>query len=171
MIRFLLSFSSAGAALVVWNWVSLSRRESLELTGAVAILATLWLIPTTCVWLVARRMHHRRNLRLFVPARGARTAQVALGLTVGMMAQLATAAFIVFFDRSVPDVALTAAAAIVSSAIVLWRAQPVREGFCIACDYDLRSSHDSGRCPECGLAFAFRNRPEFTIQIAGEPAS
>lgn len=117
------------------------------------LLMLLCVFPTLAAGLTAAAVHRHRPRRIFDFARRNPRAPFARGLLAGLLAIVVAALPIAVVESTSFDAAILAASGAVSSLLVITLLARRRiPGRCIACDYDLRGSHDTGRCPECGTS-------------------
>ncbi len=154
MIRFALGFFMPFAALFTTNLVMNQWHRWYGGQHYAFAAVTLCGVPTLCALAVAAIMHHRRPRRMFQRHTGRPIAPLACGLTSALVAVALTVPLVVVSSETVPDAALLAAASLLGTMLVMLLAARRRPGHCIRCDYDLRSSLGSGRCPECGLSLS-----------------
>ncbi len=152
MIRFALGFSLPFSALFTTNLVLNQWYRWYGATHYVLAVVTLCGIPTLCAVAVAAIMHYRRPRRMFQGHTGRPIAPLTCGIAIALLAVTLSVPVVVVADEQVPDAALLAAASLVSTMLVMLLTAKRRPGLCIRCGYDLRSSLNSGRCPECGLS-------------------
>lgn len=131
--------------LLGWEWVPSAPRRILveEALMLVCIPAALQALCGDVVGKVMRKraFHPRGSPGFGVAGAGALAAILATG---------ATAVAIPLLGERVRDALVMGASTLVCSLIVVACMSRVRAGRCVRCGYDLASSRDPARCPECG---------------------
>ena len=153
MAGFLAAFAAPWIALFVWNmphqfheWLHAGFNEVIAIPFLVA--------PLMSSWFTAILVHHHWPRRLFTPHPGALTVSIRQGFISGVGSIVATALLLLIDTSQFPDWSLTAAASVFTTGLTLLLSKRVQPGRCQICSYDLCSSLQFGRCPECGTAFA-----------------
>lgn len=99
--------------------------------------------------LTPRQLFHRPN--------PAWAASCFLGLAAGLLSLIGAMLGVAFLDRFASDSVLTAGCSVTGTLAMVICLQRVRPWQCLNCDYDLRASIQSLRCPECGFGTPARN--------------
>jgi hypothetical protein len=151
MLNFLAGFATIGAAIFLWNR-PLSANLPLP-EGQDWHLAILFLFsPLFSAWVTVGVAKYFRQSRLFDTKSPPKSRQLFCGITAGILSMLIAGCGAILFDRQQNDTVIVVLSTILGTSIVIRLSRTIRPGHCARCDYDLRSSIDFGRCPECGLA-------------------
>ncbi|MCG3130138.1 MAG: hypothetical protein FLDDKLPJ_00886 [Phycisphaerae bacterium] len=121
-------------------------------------LFTIAILPVAAGVIVAALVDHVRPLRILSRRAPVGARPFLVGVFASVITILVAGAYIMVADIAVPDAALLCGVQSLSLLIILLTARRVWAGRCIRCDYDIRGSLDSGRCPECGAAISSLRR-------------
>lgn len=145
-------------AMFAWLEWSVGRFGVMRISEHLTLALMLVVLPLTMIWF-ARGLAERRLQRRFLSSAGHHTrTTTALGL-VNAVFSSAIVLLAAYFLPKVHESALIAATLFATSYFII-RLTPARQpGRCESCNYDLRGSLNSARCPECGTKLAPTEQP------------
>jgi hypothetical protein len=110
--------------------------------------------PLISSWFTAILVHHRWPRMMLTPHPGALRDATIRGFMAGIGSIVGTGFFLLIATGKIPDWSQTAVASTLATSLMLLLSKKIQPGRCLICSYDLCSSLQFGRCPECGTAFA-----------------
>lgn len=152
MVRFAAGIALTGSLLVLWNVMG-QYGDHINVINTIGLVMTLVVFPTCCAAVVISVWHEKRPRKAFMQVSSSTLRLLIAGFLVGALGWAMTLGGIIGLDSFVPDGVIIGCSFALATALALWRMRSPVPGHCLSCDYDLRTSLDFGRCPECGLAF------------------
>ncbi|OWY70714.1 hypothetical protein B7486_14000 [cyanobacterium TDX16] len=152
MVRFAAGIALTGCAIILLNVID-EIRHGIDVSEIFEQAMVLVIFPTCCAAVVISVWHERSPRKVFLQVSSSTPQLVLSGLLVGILGWGMTLGGILALDSFVPDGLTIGCSFVLATALALWRMRPPAPGHCMKCDYDLRTSLEFGRCPECGLAF------------------
>lgn len=153
MLAFLAAFLTPWLGIFLFNLPS-GIGGALARDRGMTLAVTLVLAPLMSAWFTAILFHHRWPRRLLTPRTGSLVPSTIRGFMAGIGSIVATALLLLIDTGQIPDWSLTAAASVLATGLTLLLSKKIQPGRCLICSYDLCSSLQFGRCPECGWAFS-----------------
>lgn len=139
-------------AMLAWLEWSVGRFGVMRISEHLTLALMLVILPLTMIWL-ARGLAERRLPRRFLSSAGRHTqTATALGLVNAVLSS-AIILMAAYFLPKVYESALIAATLFATTYLIIHLTPTRHPGRCESCNYDLRASLDSPRCPECGIPF------------------
>lgn len=152
MVRFAAGISLTGCLLVLWNVID-QYGHRIDVSETFGLAMTLVVFPTCCAAVVISVWQEKRPRKVFLQVSSSTPKLLLAGFLVGALGWAMTLGGIIGLDSFVPDGVTIGSSFAFATALALWLMRPPVPGHCLSCDYDLRTSLEFGRCPECGLAF------------------
>lgn len=169
MHRFLIGFAIPFAACLGWAIWTHGRFGAAYPAEWAALALTLLVVPILAGLAAVGLVHYRRPRRWLLRGATGRWRAGLLGLLAGLVVIPAIGVAIYYVNRPPPgsreaqwapdldmervnDAVVVAPVCFVFALLGAWLLPQRRAGSCVGCDYDVRYSLDSGRCPECGRA-------------------
>ena len=152
MVRFAAGIALTGCAIILLNVIE-RYGSRIDISETIGLVMTLVVFPTCCAAVVISVWHEKSPRKIFLQVSSSTPRLVLSGLLVGILGWGMTLGGILALDSFVPDGLTIGCSFVLATALALWRMRPPAPGHCMKCDYDLRTSLEFGRCPECGLAF------------------
>lgn len=151
MIPYCLTIGAAGSALWITNLQQNPLMSEPQFDGTTHPIL-LCVIPALGAWLGCMLTRYRVTRRVLRPGLRNVSAPIAWGIAVWILSLAMAMAGVRWLDDRLPDGAIMFLSAFAATAALLYFSPRFVPGHCRQCDYDLRASLQSGRCPECGNA-------------------
>lgn len=152
MVRFALGVALTGCAIILLTVIERYGKR-IDVSETLGLAMTLVVFPTCCAAVVISVWHEKSPRKVFLQVSSSTSQLVLSGVLVGIFGWCMTLGGILALDSFVPDGLTIGCSFALATALALKLMRPPVPGHCMKCDYDLRTSLEFGRCPECGLTF------------------
>jgi hypothetical protein len=153
VVAFLTAFMAPWLGIFLFNLPS-GFGGALAQERGLTLAITLVLTPLMSAWFTAILVQYHRPRRVLTPRTASLVPSTIGGFIAGIGAVLATAILLLVGTGPFADGTITAVASAFATSLTLLLSKKIQPGRCMICSYDLCSSLEFGRCPECGTAFA-----------------